>query len=530
MYISPVDLLDISLEELENINEKNIIRLEKRLKILKLQQLEDFHNIEELYLLIDQLKDIEKRKVIIFIEKHSAFKEFLSSGKDDGPRTFFFENESSKNLSTFSSFLTPYLKAYFVPLLKKDYQNKKYDTIIEALKNKDLFTDEILLECYNYLNQQTSILTEIIRVTKAKQLYKKCPQVTYKTHILLLNLIPISIIKDAKIDYVNALVDYHNKTQVNNHEYNKIKNAYRLFSSIETEDEYVDEQIKKLSYLGYKENNLNDPEEDSSGFIVIKAIAFILAIVFGIAKIARSNNTTSNYNFDHNKEILKNQRSILKKYVEEKQAKFIEHLYDIAEEYKDPNYDKKTITLTSGKEPFLNFNALTHLKIKDSRNIIYKDSILINNSSNKSLILFLKYPIDNFKTALFVQKKDSLKIKYDSSCEFIFYIGNDFSEFDGVQNPERFFNKITSKDRELLLKKYILNTKIDSIKKSVFIKNDTIIFNNIKVDIIKNNIQKKISSLKTNSINNYTKKDTDDNIGEKITYNLNWNKNKNLFF
>ncbi len=246
MYISPIDLLDISLIELENINEKSIIRLEKRLKILKLQNEENFYNFDQSHILINQLKNKEKRNVFIFIEKHPSFKKFLSSGIYDEPKTFLFSEEV---INDYTSSLEPYLENYFIPLLKKDYQNKKYETIIQAFKSKDIFTNDLLLKCYEYIEQQTQILIETIQTAGSKELYKKCPQITYETHIDLLNSIPYGIIKDSKLEYVKVLVTHLNKISIIGSEYRKIKKAYTLFSRISIEDNDLKNQIDQLSYL-----------------------------------------------------------------------------------------------------------------------------------------------------------------------------------------------------------------------------------------------------------------------------------------
>ena len=66
MYVSPVDLLDISLDELMNLDEKGIIRLEKRLKLQKHQRKLGNYNPQQTYELLYQLKDKEKRKIHSF--------------------------------------------------------------------------------------------------------------------------------------------------------------------------------------------------------------------------------------------------------------------------------------------------------------------------------------------------------------------------------------------------------------------------------------------------------------------------------
>ncbi len=487
MYISPIDLLDISIEELENIDNKNIIRLEKRLKILAKQDQNNVNNIEEVQLLINQLKDPIKRQTIIFIEEHPLFKQFITNGVANKPSVFNFKEKYTTQLSSFSSFLAPYLETYFIPLLKKDYQRKKYDTIIEALRKKDLFTDDLLFKAYQYIEQQTKILIETINITPKRKLYEKCPQVTYRTFIELLNTVPNGIIKDLKIDYVNALVDYYNKTLTNNSEYTKIKKAYRLFSEIETEDPFVHDQLKKLGLLGYKSELELEETNQTSGFLIIRVIAIIIAIAVAIAKCS---NDSNKYNYTPNSQevfnnSLKNENILkfIKKNAIQKQRTFLENLY-IASKEAGTSTNKTLKKLTSGEDPFYTFNKpIPHLHKQLIVKSHYSDSILINNSSTKDLILFSKYQNEPLKSAIIVKQKDSLKIKYENLCYFTFYLGKNFMRsFDKNIKSSFFFNEITVKDSDRLLKKYTLSNKVNHLGE-IKIQNDTILFKNVEVEI-----------------------------------------------
>ncbi|WP_299673969.1 hypothetical protein [uncultured Tenacibaculum sp.] len=250
MYISPIDILDISLEDLEQIDKKNIIRLEKRLKVLRLQNQDNSYNIDNVTLLLNQLKNEKDRNFITFIEKHPLFKTFITSGKADNIDTFKFQEEYSNKLQDFSDFLHPYLKTYFIPLLKKKYRNKSFEIITTALKNNNLFNDEILLESHQFIEQQTKILTEKISVCPPRKLFEKHPEVTYESYIDLLNTIPPGIIEEVKLEYAQELVDYFRKSNIFNSEYPKIKNAYKLLAKIDVSSPLKGEVLENYSELG----------------------------------------------------------------------------------------------------------------------------------------------------------------------------------------------------------------------------------------------------------------------------------------
>ncbi len=530
MYISPIDILDISLEALENIDQKSIILLEKRLKVLRLQDQDEFYNLEEMHTLLEVLKDHEKRKSIIFIEKHPIFKEFISSGNDNGPSTFFFEEETISQLSDHTDFLAPYLDFYFFPLLKQDYQARKYDTILEALQYEDLFSNDLLLRCYKYLEQQTIILIETIKVTKAKTLYEKCPQVTYDTHIELLNLIPHGIADDLKLEYVNALVDYYNVSRINNKEYNSIKKAYRLFAKIKTSDSFLEDQFKDLASLGYQDNGRDD-NSASNNFEVIKVLAFLIAVFVGIARYAK-NNSASDYSFDtidtSNKEIFFEN---LTKTYQKNQKDFIWDLYQKSKDSSLLHSDEiEILQIKTGKSAFTSRFDFYYHNINKKENLSDSkttDYITIKNKSNKSLILFTKQKSKPLMKSVFINSKDSLLIKYEPYTQLIYYLGTDFSRITKNDSSKKYFARISSKDNELLLQSNVIYEKKKG-SSTIIIANDTIIYHNIKV--------------KTTSNPDYKAKKKYDPFTSEITSNgkvilydnykrsAGWKKSKKSFF
>ncbi len=531
MYISPVDILDISPEDLENIDQKTIIRLEKRLKIQRLQNQDEFYNLEEMHMLLEQLKDPEKRKVILFIEKHPNFKEFIRTGNDSGPSTFSFENEFLENLYQYADFLAPYLDTYFFPLLKEDYQKRKYDTIIQALKNEAVFTSDLLLRCFKYLEQQTIILIETIKVTKSQTLYFRCPQVTYDTHVELLNLIPNGISSDLKLDYVNALVDYYNRTKINNSEYNKIKKAYRLFKKIKTGDSFVEDQFIDLASLGYQGNNY-DTDSGSNLVDVIRVLAFIAAVVLAIARFANSSSSNSYNTFDSNSIYsIENINENVAKIYKSSQREFIWDLYQKA---KDSSYrtSKKidSLDLKTGDrafdKTFDHYYDLTN-RFSSKYTTQITDSVTIKNTSDKSLILFTKYQNHTLMKSVFINSKDSLRIAYETYCRLIFYLGKDFKKFKTItNNTKKYFTDVSLEDTETLLKTHEIYGKRDSTS-HVLITNDSIKFQKLSVKIISNSDYTYKRKYNTSTSTPYFSKEVSYDDYKRSS---NWNTSKTDFF
>lgn len=160
MYISPVNLLGLSLDELMNLDSRGIIRLEKTLKIQRLRSGANAYNPEQVSSIVKQLSSPEQKKSVYFIEKHKYLKEFITTGKDSGEKTFIIDAVILADTPNIKEFLEPYFEAYFMRMVKADFALKKYDTIIKAMSHKELFTDNLLTTYYRYIKSQADIITE----------------------------------------------------------------------------------------------------------------------------------------------------------------------------------------------------------------------------------------------------------------------------------------------------------------------------------------------------------------------------------
>ncbi|CAM1373456.1 hypothetical protein [Tenacibaculum xiamenense] len=494
MYQSPIDLLEISLDELESIDHKILVRLEKRLRLLQIQNENSSFNRDLQFQLLQQLKDPQKRACILFIENHPNFKQFLKTGKCTAPRCFNFKNYQNEIPDGLANFLAPYLEDYFIPVFKSSFQNKNYDIINQALNNDYIFTREFLHTLYSYVLQQLTILVKVIEQAKPRTLYKKCPQITYNGFINLLNQIPIGLVKSGKIDYVNALLKYYRRTRQHNAEYLKIKYAYRNLFKLEFDNPDVTEKVKEISEIGYEESSYEESHLDYfSGKNLISAIAFIVAIVMFIAKASNSNtrstsNRTNTYNNSYNSNINTIHENFQTTYLK----KLFGRSYILNEVY----YDSTAYNLKTGSNPF----NLVQKSSKADRPLI-----TIKNTSEKDAFLFYLNKKDSFFYGAFIRSKDSLQCSHAIENEYIFYRGLEFSLLSYENSGEYTFKKMDLTDIQLLSKKFVLFASNDSTL--VTINNKGVAFKNILVDTLKNELLTKERVPEDLSIINATKHD-----------------------
>ena len=96
-------------------------------------------------------------------------------------------------------------------MVKQDFRKHKYDVLLSAMGNKELFTTGLLTKYYDFINSQAEIIVEKIKVVEKGQLINSCPQLTYRSFVSLLNTVPLGFIQKTKLQYVNALIGYYNQ-------------------------------------------------------------------------------------------------------------------------------------------------------------------------------------------------------------------------------------------------------------------------------------------------------------------------------
>ena len=226
MYVSPVDLLGISLDELMGLDDKNLIRLEKILDAKFALGATQGYNQQELNRILDQLNDPETKKAVFFVEQHPLLKKFIIDGTHSHVKTFSIDKELLAATPGVDDFLKPYFEQYLFPFIKQELQKKRYDIILRAMDNKELFSPLFLDKYYRLIIDRLDYMIETIKTVAPGKLYRGIPEITYGTFVDLLNTVPIGLIRKAKIDYINAMVDYYNMTKSTYPEFSVIRRAF----------------------------------------------------------------------------------------------------------------------------------------------------------------------------------------------------------------------------------------------------------------------------------------------------------------
>ncbi len=468
MYKSPADLLQISLEELMNLDEKGIIRLEKRLKAQQVQNNSEGYNPQQNDILLNQLKDEEAKKAIYFIEKHPNLKEFISTGKDNSIKTFSIDNELLANTPNLNTFLAPYLEDYMMQLVKRDFGKKKYDTILRAMEYKALFTESFLDTYYRFVINQLSIIIETINVTQTGKLCDKLPEITYVTFVRLLNTVPLGLIRSKKIDYINAMVDYYNKGKNRYREFPRVKRIFGNMRDLYFDDFEMKRFVKKLAAqitsVGSEHTETSSSNSGSSSKTVWGILVAVILIVRVISIASRSSNSyTPSYPSDYKIEQFEGSQVLLKHLMKTNNREGSKNAFfqGLIDQNKDEvPFDMNFLGMTDGSNPHpLYFNRFSQDSLKTQL-------VPFENKSEDVTILYALnqglgqhragYYLGGSQTALSLSKGDSL----------VFYTGEFFGELPDRQKltslankrPTRLFKYTNPRQRELLMSYFIIDS------------------------------------------------------------------------
>lgn len=484
MYISPVNLLGLSLDELMNLDSRGIIRLEKTLKIQRLRSGANAYNPEQVSSIVKQLSSPEQKKSVYFIEKHKYLKEFITTGKDSGEKTFIIDAVILADTPNIKEFLEPYFEAYFMRMVKADFALKKYDTIIKAMSHKELFTDNLLTTYYRYIKSQADIITEKVSISENGELIMKCPEVAYKTYIYLLNTVSLGVISKSKMDYVSAMIDYYNRTKNLYSEFSVVQRAFRNFKLIEvasqeTKDFYAKAANQVGSLRSSSEQSRSSNREmdkgSNSSFSGLKMIGLIIGIVIFLVRVGRIFTSSSSSSSNYSTYSSPNYKfPTLEFSYEDDKTAFYSDLIHKAEA--DSISAENKVIIKSGFTPYSG-------SFKSNNPVISNDLIKVYNKRTRPFILFKHYNGMEADFASYSRPNDTLNILYkDYIKELVFYMGDDFVGSERVKritsgsstklsSGKKYFKDVNADELVFLKNKYIIDS-IGSAPKIIVYDND----------------------------------------------------------
>lgn len=157
------------------------------------------------------------------------------------------------------------------------------------MEHKQLFAPAILDAYYRLILGRLNLITEKIKVTAPANLYKALPEVSYKTFVYLLNTLPLGLVSSSKIAYVNAMVDYFNKTKNRHPEFPAIRKAFTNMALLTFGSEETTAFVKGLSRKIGQVPSLNKDQYEKKETSSRSPYVWVIVALFVLFRIAIRN-------------------------------------------------------------------------------------------------------------------------------------------------------------------------------------------------------------------------------------------------
>lgn len=206
-YINPYDLLEITAENLSDVDGATINKAKK--KLLAELELSDtntiFHTGAELnkgdcLRAIDDLDNRDKKEFHFFIYQHKHLKEFLTNGK----LNFFgnYQAESIYKLPEFLDFISQFFAEQYDKMLLENYKQLNRVGVVKILSVKPITNEAFYERCYKStyafvkgIDTEINTITKDISNNKSPYIANKFNGldeiINEKVNIAMLNLLPI---------------------------------------------------------------------------------------------------------------------------------------------------------------------------------------------------------------------------------------------------------------------------------------------------------------------------------------------------
>lgn len=477
-YTSLTDLLDLSLDQIAELNANSIIRLQKQLKAKAM--LEDVNNIGEITKIIDDLKNDSRRECYIFVEKHAWLKHLISGNFEDiRLKDIYIDESSIQDLETLKYFLNDYFKENLVVYLGDALNKGKYEHIYKTLQHNYLFTEAINQLVINFFKARLNYACAYLQKGKLSEKQYPVAFISNKTFIDSLNTYPDAF-NDEILELNSEVIDTYNRLRRNTSRDN-FKFCARVmvaFAHLDTSKVFLKETLESNAEIAkeYAFSSTRDKEKSGSGsnswsivfivFIVIRLIIWIAKDVSNDSRPDFNSINFENFNYRSNgtnsdnpnltrldsiiREIQKGNadeedlRDVLSgnsKSSDDDDASSTEGKYKLSNHIRflymmrqkvirKDSTDLNPTELEAFSNPYpKTFNLLPYYSIKDIDNTTF-----LRNSSNEDLIVFrLKEGIDQ---SIYIPKNKSTYINLKEKDCLVFYTGKDF-----IQTSLSYFKK-----------------------------------------------------------------------------------------
>ena len=167
-YISLIDELDLTLDDIVHLDAAQIVRIQKQLKAKTTP--ENKNTLEELSESVSQLKHQETKEAHLFIESHLWLKKILLGKYEYLDISAFDSTYNPRKAATSTkAFITPFLLQSLTPALSYLFSKEKFHLVIRLVSQGRFFSEEVKQEIVNFFATQLNNANRYITQGKLKE-------------------------------------------------------------------------------------------------------------------------------------------------------------------------------------------------------------------------------------------------------------------------------------------------------------------------------------------------------------------------
>ncbi len=374
-YISLIDELGITLNDIIQMDATQIIRIQKQLKAKAV--LENKSNLGELSELVSQLENQEIKEAHLFVESHPWLKNILLGKPEELTQKAFESTYNPRPVAAFSKiFISPFLVQTLKKTLSYILSKGRYHLLVRLVSQERFFTEEVRQLIITFFVTRLNYANSYMAEGKLKESSQPIYFLRNSEFIDSLNVY-IDSIMDEVTEVNSTIIEvYNSHLKTINHEWEFAAAAMVAFGRLKPPNPYQQEVFEKnadiakssMSRIDFTETDEKGSYTSNGGnsvFMIVRIIVIIFIVIRAIVSFSDDGPSYNDYyndTIDFQRIITANERNQNKYSTdtdslvfgeEEIEETIIESTEEYVEEYvQEDTKEKNAITVGDMEQTF----------------------------------------------------------------------------------------------------------------------------------------------------------------------------------
>lgn len=304
-YISLIDELGITFNDIAQIDATKIIRIQKQLKAKAV--LENKSNLGELSELVSQLENQEIKEAHLFIESHPWLKKIVLGQPEELTQKAFESTYNPRPVTAFSkAFIMPFLLQTLTPTLSYLLSKGKFHLLVRLVSQERFFSEEVRQLIITFFVTRLNYANSYIAEGKLKESSLPISFVRNPEFIDSLNVY-IDSLMDEVTEVNSTIIEvYNNHLKTINQEWEFAASAMAAFGRLKPPNPYQQEVYEKnaeiakssMSRIDFSETDEKGSYTSDGGnnvFMVVRIIVILFIVIRAIVSFSDDGPSYNDY-------------------------------------------------------------------------------------------------------------------------------------------------------------------------------------------------------------------------------------------